>query len=93
MIILLTFKDYAKAILFWIEKQSPFVIFIVMLILFTIVSFPIVVGYLVLIISSGYLLGMLQGLLTVILGANLGVFIAHNIIKAVHSIYPVHRYV
>lgn len=93
MIILLTFKEYAKATLFWIEKQNSYVIFVVLIALFTVVSFPVVVGYLLLIISSGYLLGMATGLLAVVLGANLGVFIAHNVIKAVHGLYPVHRYV
>lgn len=92
MIILLTFKEYAKATLFWIEKQNSYVIFVVLVALFTLVSFPVVVGYLLLIISSGYLLGMATGLLAVVLGANLGVFIAHNVIKAIHGLYPVHRY-
>lgn len=93
MIILLTFKEYAKATLFWIEKQNSVVIFVVLVALFVVVSFPVVVGYLLLIISSGYLLGMATGLLAVVLGANLGVFIAHNVIKAFHGLYPVHRYV
>lgn len=92
MIILLTFKEYAKATLFWIEKQNSYVIFVVLIILFTVTSFPVVVGYLLLIISSGYLLGFATGLLAVVLGANLGVFIAHNVIKAIHGVYPVHRY-
>lgn len=93
MLVLLTFKEYAKATLFWIEKQNSVVIFVVLVALFTVVSFPVVVGYLLLIISSGYLLGMTTGLLAVILGANLGVFIAHNVIKLFHGLYPVHRYV
>lgn len=91
-IVVVTFKDYARAVLFWIEKQNSWLVFIVLLVLFTIVSFPIVVGYLLLIITSGYLLGCFHGLLTVILGVNLGIFIAHNTIKSINRRCSISRY-
>lgn len=87
----ITFKDYARGILFWIEKQNSWLVFIVLGVLFTIVSFPIVVGYLLLIIASGYLLGLIHGLITVIFCVNLGIFIAHNTIKSINRRWSVSR--
>lgn len=84
-------KDYFKQLLFWIETQNSWMVFLVFMFLFTIVSFPITIGYLVLIITSGYLFGIIKGLLTVILGANLGIFIAHNTIKSLQKKIPVHK--
>lgn len=84
-------KDYAKSVLFWVENQNSWLVFIVFMLLFSIVSFPITIGYLVLIITSGYLFGIIKGLLTVVLGANLGVAVAHNTIKSVQTKLPVHK--
>lgn len=84
-------RDYAKFLLLWIERQNPWIVFGIFMLLFTIVSFPVTVGYLVLMISSGYLFGFLKGLLTVILGANLGIFIAHTTITAIRTKIPIHR--
>lgn len=89
--VIYAFRDYAKTLLYWIETQNSWIIFAIFLCLFTIVSFPVTVGYLVLIISSGYLFGFIKGLLTVIIGANLGVAIAHNTIKSMQSKLPVHK--
>uniref|UniRef100_A0A1Q3EUB0 Putative conserved plasma membrane protein n=1 Tax=Culex tarsalis TaxID=7177 RepID=A0A1Q3EUB0_CULTA len=89
--VIYAFRDYAKSILYWIETQNSWIIFGIFLCLFTIVSFPVTVGYLVLIISSGYLFGFIKGLLTVVIGANLGVAIAHNTIKSMQSRLPIHK--
>lgn len=89
--VIYAFRDYAKSILYWIETQNSWIIFGIFLCLFTIVSFPVTVGYLVLIISSGYLFGFIKGLLTVVIGANLGVAIAHNTIKGMQSRLPIHK--
>lgn len=89
--VIYAFRDYAKTLLYWIETQNSWIIFCIFLCLFTIVSFPVTVGYLVLIISSGYLFGFVKGLLTVIIGANLGVAIAHNTIKGMQSKLPLHK--
>lgn len=89
--VIYAFRDYAKTLLYWIETQNSWIIFCIFLCLFTIVSFPVTVGYLVLLISSGYLFGFVKGLLTVIIGANLGVAIAHNTIKGMQSKLPLHK--
>nr|XP_043066726.1 transmembrane protein 64 isoform X2 [Drosophila bipectinata] len=84
-------RDYARQLLLWIEEQNNWIIFGVFMGLFTVVSFPVVVGYFVLLITAGYLFGCLRGLLTVILGANLGVAIAHATIRSCRHRIPVHR--
>ena len=91
LFLIYAFKDYAKLLLFWIENQDSWVIFIIIMFLFTLVSFPITVGYLVLIITSGYLFGFVKGLLAVMFCANLGVFIAHNTIKKLQNKLPIHK--
>ncbi|KAL5292004.1 hypothetical protein ACFFRR_011029 [Megaselia abdita] len=84
-------RDYARLLLMWIERQNPWMVFAIFMLMFTLVSFPVTVGYLVLMISSGYLFGFLKGLLTVILGANLGIFIAHTTITKLRTKIPIHR--
>lgn len=84
-------RDYAKKILIWIEHQNSWLIFSVFIFMFAIVSFPIAIGYLILMITSGYLFGYIKGFLTVIIGANLGVAIAHNTIKSIQGKLPIHR--
>lgn len=85
--------DFFKSSLLWIESQNSWFIFIIFILLFTIVSFPVTVGYLVLIISSGYLFGIIKGILTVILAANFGVFVAHNTIKILQKRINLLKYV
>ncbi|XP_017137313.1 transmembrane protein 64 [Drosophila miranda] len=84
-------RDYAKQLLFWIETQNAWLIFAVFMALFTVVSFPIVVGYFVLLITAGYLFGCLRGWCTVILGANLGIAIAHATIRSCRHRIPVQK--
>uniref|UniRef100_A0A2M4AKR6 Putative membrane protein n=1 Tax=Anopheles triannulatus TaxID=58253 RepID=A0A2M4AKR6_9DIPT len=91
LVLIYSFRDTAKHALFWVEMQNEWIIFVIFLCMFTIVSFPVTVGYLVLIIASGYLFGFLRGLLTVVIGANLGVAIAHNTLKLMQSKLPVHK--
>ncbi|XP_005182510.1 uncharacterized protein LOC101893360 isoform X1 [Musca domestica] len=84
-------RDYAKRLLFWIETQNPWVIFAVFMLLFVVVSFPIVVGYFVLMITAGYLFGLIRGFLTVILGANMGIAIAHLTLRSLKHRLPVQK--
>lgn len=91
VLLIYSFRETAKGILYWIETQNSWTVFVIFLCMFTIVSFPVTVGYLVLIIASGYLFGFVRGLLTVVIGANLGVLIAHNTIKSLQVKLPVHK--
>ncbi len=87
-------KGYMRALLSWIEIQNPWLIFVCFIFLFTIVSFPppFPIGYLILIITSGYLFGFAKGLFTVVLGANLGAGIAHITIKSMQSKLPLQKW-
>lgn len=84
-------RDYARQLLFWIETQDAWTAFAVFMALFTLVSFPVVVGYFVLLITAGYLFGCLHGWLTVILGANLGIAVAHASIRSCRHRIPVQK--
>lgn len=70
-------KDYIKAMLFWAESQEHWLICVIFVGMFTLVSFPFIWGYTLLVIASGYLFGVYRGLMTVVVTGNLGVAIAH----------------
>ena len=82
-------RDYIKSLLYWIEHQNGWIITIIFVALFTVVSFPIVIGYLFLIVASGYLFGILRGIMMVVLSANLGIAIAHATLSALSSKLPI----
>lgn len=84
-------RDYTKRLLYWIETQNHWIIFIVYILLFIVVSFPIIVGYLVLMVTAGYLLGTVRGLFTVILGANIGIAIVHMTIRKLRYRLPLQK--
>lgn len=86
-------KGYLKTLLSWIEIQNPWLIFVCFIFLFAIVSFPppFPIGYLILIITSGYLFGFAKGLFTVVLGANVGAGLAHITIKSMQSKLPLQK--
>src|SRR5690349_21405470 len=89
--LLVAFKSSTKEILIWMETQNSWITFLIIMLLFTIVSFPFSVGYLVLIISCGYIFSMFKGFLVAVMGANLGVAIAHVTIKSMQKKLPIHR--
>lgn len=86
------FKSTTKDLLQWIEIQNVWTTFFIFLLLFTLVSFPIAVGYLVLIISCGYMFSLWRGLMVAMIGANLGVAIAHYTMRGLHKHLPIHRW-
>ncbi|XP_036326520.1 transmembrane protein 64-like isoform X1 [Rhagoletis pomonella] len=84
-------RDYTKQFLLWIEMQNPWIIVAILIALFVVVSFPIVVGYFLLMLTSGYLFGALKGVLIVVVGANLGVAVAHWTIRSFRHRIPIHK--
>jgi len=91
VMLLMAFKSSTKEVLIWMETQNLWTTFLIFMLLFTIVSFPFSVGYLVLIISCGYIFSMAKGFFVAVLGANLGVAIAHITIKKMQKKLPIHR--
>lgn len=86
-------REYTKRVLYWIETQNHWIIFVVYILLFIVVSFPIIVGYLVLMVTAGYLLGTVRGLFTVIIGANIGIAVVHMTIRNLRYRLPLQKYV
>ncbi|KAJ8669287.1 hypothetical protein QAD02_000546 [Eretmocerus hayati] len=82
-------RDYIKVLLYWIEHRDSWVISMIMITLFTIVSFPVIIGYLFLIIASGYLFGIVRGTVMVVLSANLGIAMAHFVLSSLSSSLPI----
>lgn len=91
VLVLYFFKEYLKTVLYWVDAQDPWIIFLLFMCLFLIVSFPVAVGYLILIITSGYLFGMLKGMGTVLVSANFGVAVAHFTLKALRAYLPLDK--
>ncbi|KAJ2943565.1 hypothetical protein O0L34_g16674 [Tuta absoluta] len=91
VLVLYFFKEYLKTILFWVDSQDPKIIFLLFMGLFLIVSFPVTIGYLVLIITSGYLFGIVKGMGTVLVSANFGVAVAHYTLRAMRDYLPLDR--
>lgn len=93
VIILLLYecKDYVKATLLWVESQEHWLICIMFLGMFTLVSFPFTWGYTFLVVASGYLFGVQRGLMTVVITGNLGVAIAHYAMRTFNTKFPVSR--
>lgn len=90
--ILLLCKAYIKFVLLWLEKQDGLVISATICFLFILVSLPISIGYIVLVVASGYLFGVLRGLLLVVIGANFGLLVAHNILRLVGHHHAIYKY-
>lgn len=63
VLVLVLCKAYIKFVLLWLEQQNSVIIASVICFLFFIVSLPISVGYIVLVLASGYLFGVAHGLL------------------------------
>nr|XP_023014465.1 transmembrane protein 64 [Leptinotarsa decemlineata] len=90
--ILLLCKTYIRFVLLWLEKQDTFVISTTICFLFIIVSLPISIGYIVLVVATGYLFGLARGLMLTVFGANLGLLVAHNILKVIGHHHRIRKY-
>ncbi|XP_078606774.1 transmembrane protein 64-like [Branchiostoma floridae x Branchiostoma japonicum] len=74
-------RHYIKEFILWLEGLNGGLGVILFVVLFTVVSFPMTWGYVVLNISAGYLYGFLEGLVIVILAVFQGTFVAHVMCK------------
>ena len=85
------FRDYIRRVLVVVEHQDDVAIIAVLTLLYVLVSLPFAWGYLVINIATGYLYGLVKGLLVTMFTATLGILIAHFIIKKLLTKY-VRRY-
>ena len=81
LIFLFIGRDYVKYILLSLQEADFWISLLVFAMLFTIVSFPMTWGYILLNIAAGYLYGLGLGLVIVISCALTGLFIAHCVIR------------
>ncbi len=76
------FRDYVHSVLRWVESQSNPLVFLILVGLYILVSLPFAWGYIVINIATGYLYGMLYGIVVTFITATIGIFVAHLLIKA-----------
>lgn len=72
---------YIKQLLIWLEDVDIAVSFLIFILLFTLVSFPIAWGYMLLMLAAGYLYGYFYGPLVVTFFGAFGIIIAHLTMK------------
>ena len=80
-VFLVVLRGYVKYVLLSLEETDLWVSFLVFSILFTVVSFPLTWGYILLNIAAGYLYGLCLGVFVVMTCALCGLSIAHVIIR------------
>ncbi|XP_068245309.1 uncharacterized protein [Palaemon carinicauda] len=74
-------RDYVRKILLWMDAQELWVVILVFLALFTVVSFPFTWGYIVINIAAGYMFGTWKGLGLTFGTVTLAVTLVHTIIR------------
>lgn len=74
-------KTYLRSTLLWLEIQPVPVITLALALLYTVAALPIAVGYIVIVLASGYLFGFASGLAFTVVGANVGLAIAHTLLR------------
>ena len=67
--------------LLWTELQPPYAILAIFLGLYTLVSLPLVWGYIVVNLACGYLYGLLYGMAVTVVTATMGIALAHYLCK------------
>jgi len=84
-------RDYIKYLLLSLEETNLWISFVIFTLLFTVVSFPMTWGYILLNVAAGYLYGILAGVLIIIVCALVGITIAHIIIRRFLSDFVMNR--
>ena len=74
-------RDYLKFLLLWMEEINLWAAAVIFAVLFTVVSFPMTWGYVLLNVSAGYLYGVALGSVIVIVCAFIGVVIGHELTR------------
>ena len=80
-------RDYIHAVLLWTELQPPATVLLIFVLLYTLVSLPVVWGYIVINLACGYLYGVAHGIAVTVLTATIGVAIAHVLCKVISVTY------
>ena len=78
---LLHSRDYIHAVLLWTELQPPYTVLVIFVALYTLVSLPLVWGYIVVNLACGYLYGLVYGMAVTVVTATVGIALAHVLCK------------
>lgn len=73
VVIVILCRHYLKDLLEWLQNLPPWTGVLLFIVMFTIVSFPMTWGYIVLNFAAGYLYGFALGLIVVVVSAAFGV--------------------
>lgn len=76
-------RDYIHAVLLWTELQPPYTVLTIFVMLYTLVSLPLVWGYIVVNLACGYLYGVTYGMAVTVITATVGIALAHILCKHV----------
>ncbi|XP_045192357.1 transmembrane protein 64-like [Mercenaria mercenaria] len=79
--LLLVCRDYIKDLLVWMENIDLTVSLLIFVVLYTVVSYPMAWGVILLMIACGYLYGIIYGPIVVEVCSAVGVAIAHVTMK------------
>lgn len=80
-LLVIVFRDYIKDLLVWMENVDLSVSFLIFIVLFTLVSFPVAWGIILLMIACGYLFGLIYGPIVIEVCSAIGVATAHVTMK------------
>ncbi|KAH3775976.1 transmembrane protein 64-like [Dreissena polymorpha] len=78
---LVLFREYIKDVLIWMANLDLKVSFVIFLLLYILVSYPIAWGVILLMIACGYLYGIIYGPIVVEVCSAVGVAVAHVTMK------------
>ena len=73
LVVVILCRQYLRDFLEWLEHLNEWICALMFLVMFTVVSFPMTWGYIILNIAAGYLFGFTLGLCTVSVSAAFGV--------------------
>ncbi|KAL4235080.1 Transmembrane protein 64 [Mactra antiquata] len=79
--LLVVCRDYIKDLLVWMENVDRFISLLIFVVLYTIVSYPMAWGVILLMIANGYLYGIIYGPIVIEVCSAIGVAIAHVTMK------------
>lgn len=74
-------SDSIQMILVVLENQNDGIIIAILTVLYAVVSMPFAWGYIIINVTTGYLFGIVKGLLVTVVTATPGIVIAHYLIK------------
>lgn len=74
-------RNYIKYCLLWLDAQEEWMVYLVLVLLYTAVSFPFMWGYVLLNLACGYHFGLILGIMTSVVAACIGVTIAQVLMK------------